>query len=244
VVLKKTGKVKIAICLVLRLLVLLGGILALINRDWESFGLCILTLFTLFLPIIIERKLSIEFPGVFEVLIVVFLFCSIFLGSINSFYDAIWWWDLLLHAVSGLIVAALGFSLADILNRNERLSLSLRPLFLSIFSFSFAMAIGAIWEIYEFAMDSIFGMNMQKSGLVDTMWDLIFDAIGALVFSLVLFIKLKRKGDIVLRLRLKKRETKVKADKEKELPRKTKDSRNLPLYEESTAKADKSYAAK
>jgi len=40
-------------------------------------------------------------------------------------------------------------------------------------------------------MDSFFGMNMQKpmlgdpSGLTDTMWDLIVDALGALVISLM-----------------------------------------------------------
>jgi len=40
-------------------------------------------------------------------------------------------------------------------------------------------SIGALWEVFEFGMDQIFGMNMQKSGLVDTMGDLIVDAIGA-----------------------------------------------------------------
>lgn len=42
------------------------------------------------------------------------------------------------------------------------------------------MAIGGIWEIFEFAMDQVFGMNMQKSGLIDPMWDLIVDALGPL----------------------------------------------------------------
>lgn len=36
-----------------------------------------------------------------------------------------------------------------------------------------------MWEIFEFAMDSFFGLNLQKSGLVDTMWDLIVDTLGA-----------------------------------------------------------------
>ena len=46
-------------------------------------------------------------------------------------------------------------------------------------SFSFAITIGALWEIFEFAMDQVFGLNMQKTGLVDTMWDLIVDTLGA-----------------------------------------------------------------
>lgn len=55
----------------------------------------------------------------------------------------------------------------------------------------FALGVGALWEIFEFTMDSLFGMNMQKpmlgdpSGLTDTMWDLIVDATGALVISVL-----------------------------------------------------------
>ena len=59
------------------------------------------------------------------------------------------------------------------------------------FAFMFALGAGALWEIFEFTMDSLFGMNMQKpmlgdpSGLTDTMWDLIVDATGALVISVL-----------------------------------------------------------
>ena len=42
------------------------------------------------------------------------------------------------------------------------------------------MAIGATWEIFEFTMDKLFGLSMQKSGLDDTMYDLIVDTFGAL----------------------------------------------------------------
>ena len=55
---------------------------------------------------------------------------------------------------------------------------------MAIFSFAFAVAVGALWEIFEFSMDSILGLNMQKSGLVDTMWDLIVDTIGAVISSI------------------------------------------------------------
>jgi hypothetical protein len=43
----------------------------------------------------------------------------------------------------------------------------------------FAVAVGAVWEIFDFSMDEPFGTDMQKamfgdpSGLTDTMWDLI-----------------------------------------------------------------------
>ncbi len=34
-------------------------------------------------------------------------------------------------------------------------------------------------------MDQIFGLNMQKSGLQDTMWDLIVDVAGAAFMSIL-----------------------------------------------------------
>jgi hypothetical protein len=49
--------------------------------------------------------------------------------------------------------------------------------------FSFALAFGALWEIFEYSIDSIFGTNMQRSGLQDTMWDLIVDGLGALFMA-------------------------------------------------------------
>src|SRR3546814_20117211 len=65
----------------------------------------------------------------------------------------------------------------------------MRPSFLAVFAFCFSQAIGARWEIFEFTMDQVFGLTMQKpmlgdpSGLTDTMWDLIVNAIGAIASS-------------------------------------------------------------
>jgi uncharacterized membrane protein YjdF len=61
----------------------------------------------------------------------------------------------------------------------------------SVIAFSFALAIGALWEVFEFAMDTVFGLNMQKSGLMDTMGDLIVDTIGAAIGALAGFAYLK-----------------------------------------------------
>ncbi len=63
------------------------------------------------------------------------------------------------------------------------------PGFIAFFAFTFAVAIGAIWEIFEFGMDQIFGTVMQKpmlgdpSALTDTMWDMIVNAVGAFIIS-------------------------------------------------------------
>tara|TARA_Y100000310_G_C20241599_1_gene604917 strand:- start:179 stop:619 length:441 start_codon:yes stop_codon:yes gene_type:complete len=99
----------------------------------------------------------------------------------------------MLHTFSGVLLGAMGFTLVYILNSNPRVHVKMKPLFVAIFALSFAVAVGTIWEIFEFIMDSAFGLNMQRSGLVDTMWDLIVDLIGALFASIIGFISLKIK---------------------------------------------------
>ena len=122
-----------------------------------------------------------------------FIFSSLFLGEVGDFYIKYWWWDILLHTTSTMALAIISFSIILILLNNEKIKTS--PGTISIFSALIAIGIGAIWEIFEFSMDQIFGFNMQKSGLVDTMWDLIVATIGASIVSAsgYLFLKFGRK---------------------------------------------------
>ena len=53
------------------------------------------------------------------------------------------------------------------------------------------MTVGATWEIFEFTMDAGLGMNMQKSGLSDTMGDLILNAFGGLIASVTGYLYLR-----------------------------------------------------
>jgi uncharacterized membrane protein YjdF len=84
----------------------------------------------------------------------------------------------------------LGFMLVYILNEDRNVDLHMRPGFVALFAFFFAVALGGIWEIFEFAMDRWFGTNMQPatatdpSGLTDTIQDLIVDTVGAAVVAL------------------------------------------------------------
>ena len=137
---------------------------------------------------IFARHYKIILPTEFELAAILFIFGSLFLGSAVGFYYRFWWWDILLHGFSAILLGIIGLLMVWILNHNEKVDISLNPVFICIFSFSFAVAIGVLWEIYEFAFDSFFGADMQKSGLVDTMWDLIVDTSGALLVSMSAYI--------------------------------------------------------
>ncbi|MEQ9104782.1 MAG: hypothetical protein RIE53_08795 [Rhodothermales bacterium] len=170
--------------------ILLAGMgLALWQGEWlmafTTFGIVLLTL----LPIVVERHFNVYIPAEIELLALVFVFATLFLGEVRDYYYRFWWWDTVLHAGSGVLLGIVGFLLVYILNETERVNVTLKPGFVAFFAFLFAVGMGTMWEIFEFAMDQLFGMSMQKqmlsdpSGLSDTMWDLIVDALGGLAIA-------------------------------------------------------------
>ncbi|NQV70744.1 MAG: hypothetical protein HQ498_12030 [Pseudohongiella sp.] len=138
-----------------------------------------------FLPVLLGNRFQVKIPYEFESLAVLFVYLSLFLGEIQGYYLRFWWWDLVLHAGSGFLLGILGFLLVYVLNEKEDVELDLHPKFVAFFAFLFAMGMGAIWEVFEFSMDQLFGSNMQKSGLIDTMWDLIVNGIAALMIAIL-----------------------------------------------------------
>ena len=177
---------------------------------------CIVGIFAMLLPKFLHERISIRIPAGMMLMYVIFLYCSIYLGEVRSFYYAIPHWDTILHTFSGGMLGTLGFSLITILNGTEKVPVNLSPIFVVIFAFCFAVTLGAIWEFYEFFADGVLGTNMQKfafengekmigrNALMDTMKDLIVDSIGAFVASGIGYISLKYKKGWVESFLLKK----------------------------------------
>ncbi|MBL1436107.1 MAG: hypothetical protein COB08_007905 [Rhodobacteraceae bacterium] len=149
---------------------------------WNEAFVALFTLGLTFIPILFEERLGVRLPLTFAALIVVFLFATLFLGEVGGFYEKFWWWDVLLHSGSAIGFGLIGYVLVFMLFEGDRFAAP--PMALAFLAFSIAVSIGAIWEIFEFSMDSLLGMNMQKTGLVDTMWDLIVNTIGASIGAL------------------------------------------------------------
>jgi hypothetical protein len=199
--------------ILIRLLLALMGIewvLLLLDQRWLAVFLVTLIIATLFAPIIFRKRLRTELPAEFHLTAVIFIFASFYLGEIQDFYYRLWWWDIALHATAGLLMGILGFLLIYLLNESKRVDLHMTPGFIAFFAFIFAVAIGAIWEIYEFLMDQIIGTNMQKamfddpSGLTDTMWDMIVNAVGAFIISFAGWWYLKRGKSFFVKVWIRK----------------------------------------
>jgi hypothetical protein len=181
--------------------------LSVYEQNWITLFVGCLTLLLVFSPNIFERRYNLNIPVEFELVIVIFMYFSLFLGEIGDFYSRFWWWDMILHTSSGIALGFIGFLILYGLNQGGKFSAS--PKVIALFSFCFALALGALWEIFEFSMDIIFAWDMQKArnleevygycdthfGVIDTMVDLIVDSIGALIASLIGYLYLI-KGEV------------------------------------------------
>lgn len=162
----------------LRALVILVMILQIFNRNYEGVFYCILTLILLMIPSFIQMELKIELPTTLEIFILIFIFAAEILGEIGSYYTKVENWDTMLHTINGFLAAAIGFSLVDILNRNEKVKVQLSPLFMAVVAFCFSMTIGVMWEFWECGMDLFLGMDMQKDTIVHSISTVMLDPTG------------------------------------------------------------------
>ncbi len=151
----------------LRLVVILILIAQVLNKNYENVFLCILTLMLFAVPSFIETNTRIDIPDTLENIILFFIFSAEILGEMRSYYVTYPFWDTALHTANGFLAAAIGFSLVDILNQNERFSFRLSPIFVAIVAFCFSMTIGVLWEIFEFGMDRLLAFDMQKDTYIN-----------------------------------------------------------------------------
>ncbi|MEG0379214.1 MAG: hypothetical protein RR626_05330 [Anaerovoracaceae bacterium] len=155
-------KITIAIYVLIRILVVTVLVISVLHHNWSNVFTCGLALLLFMVPSFIERKMHIDLPDTLEVIILLFIFAAEIMGEIQGFYVIFDRWDDILHTLNGFLAAAIGFSLIDILNREEKVGLNLSPAFVAMVAFCFSMTIGVLWEFFECAMDMYIGTDMQK----------------------------------------------------------------------------------
>ncbi len=176
---------------------------------------CVLGIVAMLLPSMLAKRINLIIPSNMLISYTLFLYCAIFLGEVRNFYYTIPYWDTILHTFSGVMLGSLGFSFISFLNKTERIPLNLSPSFVAVFAFCFGVTLGVVWEFYEFFCDGLLNTNMQKfalevgtmllgrDALVDTMQDLLVDAIGAALVSIIGYISVKFQKGWVEKLLLK-----------------------------------------
>jgi len=162
----KEHKSSFIVYVILRSLVILAMILQIFNQNYENVFLCLLTLFLLTVPSFIQVQWKIELPTGLEIVMLIFIFAAEILGEISSYYIKYPLWDTILHTINGFLMAAIGFSLVDLLNQHNKETFNLSPAFMAVVAFCFSMTIGVVWEFFEFGMDTLFGLDMQKDTII------------------------------------------------------------------------------
>lgn len=189
------GRIEWSIALVLQLGIAAVTIGALIRGQLLLVLSGVMILLLTFTPALLERKLRVALPVEFTLLTCAFLFASFALGEAGDFYERFWWWDLALHGVSAMITGIIGFLSLYVFYMTHRIRME--PIYVAILTFGLAVAVGTLWEIFEFLADWFLGLNMQKSGLVDTMTDLMINAAGAIAAATMGYYYVKN-GDSLL----------------------------------------------
>ncbi len=176
------------------------ALVALFLGRWPIAFVALATFVLSLLPMVVAHRFQIALPGPYLVATTVFIFASIFLGEAFDFYGRLWWWDLALHAASAMGFGLLGFLFVFALFHGDRYAAP--PFALGFVAFCVAVTIGSLWEIFEFLMDMTFGLSMQKSGLVDSMTDIILNVIGGAIagFSGYLYLVGQNNGGFGLQI--------------------------------------------
>lgn len=164
------------------------------ERDYKLMLLqCVAGIVAIHIPLLLNKFLRLQIPKALHIMFSAFLFCAIFLGEVANFYYLIPNWDDVLHLTSGMMLCLLGCMLANIMARKQQLP----PALIAVFGLCFAIAVGGLWEVYEYAFDGLLGLNMQKTvlqsgevlaghaAITDTIIDIVVDSVGAVAGAIL-----------------------------------------------------------
>ncbi len=161
----------------------------------EKLMLSLTAVLSIMVPFLITylcNRKKITLPKSFQLIMVLFMFLAQYLGEIKNFYDMIWWWDLMLHAIFGSYTVITTFSFSgNLFMKNPVITRKRFALFKSLFAFCFSITLGTLWEIFEFSGDYIFNSKMVKGGIEDTATDLMMNFIFALITASIYYFKNK-----------------------------------------------------
>lgn len=182
------------LALPLELFMLAGAVVMYMVHDMLHIATSLFTFLVSFLPLLLERWWKIRLPSWLQFTYVLFVFSSMFCGEVLHFYGHFFWWDDVMHIISGLLISlgvVLWLQLAG--QRGIRLPKWARLLLI----FTITLTVAALWEFAEFGSDQLLGTHSQDS-LTDTMMDMLDAALGASIIMCIYARLLIRKGSLGL----------------------------------------------
>lgn len=191
------SKLASGVALLFEIVLVITAIMSISLSEWKNLAVSLLTMVCLMLPFLIAylaKRKNIILPSGFQLLTVLFIFMAQYFGEMKKFYLKFWWWDLLLHAIFGsfAVVFALHLMKGTIIKEQDT-SDQRFTLFTILFAFCFSIALGTLWEMFEFVGDYFFQAGMVKGGLEDTATDLLVKILAAFITSWICYYHSLRK---------------------------------------------------
>ena len=163
-----------------------------VSSNGEKAFRIILMAVTLWVVYFVYKKTFLRKSRISFYLIYSFVVAAMYLGSILDFYLIIPFYDKILHLLSGLIIGLIGYILfLHMVNGTDKNNY--RKYMPIVFSIIFAIASAAVWEIWEFSTDKLFGFTSQNNSLDDTMWDIICGSLMGIIANIPLYLYIKGK---------------------------------------------------
>lgn len=140
-----------------------------------------------FAPALLERNYRISVNP----FLALWISSSVFFHALGSYglYGTVWWWDHLTHALSASLVAGIGYTAVRTIDLHSE-DIRLPDSFMFVFILMTVIAFGVAWEIFEYVLDLIaeitrVSMPLAQHGLKDTMKDMMFNTLGAIITATV-----------------------------------------------------------
>ena len=113
-------------------------------------------------------------------LLLIFMIGALILGKVYSFYTRFSLWDTALHFYWGVIIVPIGYEIITAFNKKDIAKCLALPAF-ALCILAIANFTGALWEMFEYMGDWMFGFTSQNGSLVDTMEDINANFVGSFI---------------------------------------------------------------
>ena len=161
------------------------------------------------LPFMLKKAFKFEMPWLLSAVIILFGITTFMLGDALDFYGKFYWWSIVHHAISGIMMSIVAFWLIYVCFNEHSKYVYSNKIFMFVFVLMFPVGMGAFWEILEYAIDCVLGSNSQQflasatgfiassdeiplvghEALYDTMLDMILNFIGSLAVAVYTVIR-------------------------------------------------------
>ncbi|GAA0076522.1 hypothetical protein UT300005_09000 [Clostridium sp. CTA-5] len=187
------NKITIGIALLFELVLIITATSNILSKQWNNLLLSILAIICIILPFAITHIANVKnivLPSSFNIIALLFIFLSLYFGEIKKFYVMLWWWDVFLHSVFGIYGVIIALHLIKgIIVKDNNVTQRRFGILAVILAFTFSIALGTLWEIFEFSGTYLFKIDMLGGGFEDTMSDLMVKSLSAFITSVICYYR-------------------------------------------------------